>query len=137
MTADSLRATLDWRFVSVMMSQSVYVIAVANTIGSLSDSGRLGPIKVGRAGAAFIASLMLTVYSAYKGGWSWHPASLLEVLAYAVILFCLSAGAHQSVLAVARRVGAGRGMGMAQRAEEVAGAAQGAREERRWWASWF
>ncbi len=113
---------LNWEFVSAMMGQSVVVLAVANTIGTVFK-GRLS-----RTTTAFIASLMLTFYAAAQGEWSWHIGHLLEVLAYAVMLFCLSAGANQSVLAVANRLGASRGA--APMSAEAP--AQGG-----WWASWF
>lgn len=120
-------AVFDWGFVSVMTSRSVIVLAIANTIGSISDSGRL-PFRIGRLWAAFLASLIVTVYAAWQGGWSWRPGALAEVLAFAFILFCITAGMNQSVRAVARRVGAGRGATEAARPEPPA---QG------WWASWF
>jgi hypothetical protein len=121
MSMESMQEILNWDFISVMMSQTVVVITVANTIGTVFKG------KVSRTTAAFIASLMLTFYAAFKGGWSWQPGRVLEVLAYAVILFCLSAGTHQSVLAVASRVGARKD------AEGPAGTpGRGG-----WWASWF
>jgi hypothetical protein len=118
---ESMEEILNWDFISVMMSQSVVVITVANTIGTVFKG------RVSRTTAAFIASLMLTFYAASQGDWSWHVGHLLEVLAYALMLFCLSAGTHQSVLAVASRLGVRRG------AQEPSGApASGG-----WWASWF
>ena len=128
MIAESARAVFDWDFVSLMTAMSVTVVAVANTLGSISDSGRL-PFRIGRLWAAFIASLILTVYAVYRGdGWSWHPRQLAEVLAFAFILFCISAGGNQSVGALARRIGAARG---------PAPGPEGAPTRGRWWASWF
>lgn len=120
-------AVFDWGFVSVMTSRSVIVLAIANTLGSISESGRL-PFRIGRLMAAFLASLIVTVYAAWQGGWSWRPGALAEVLAFAFILFCISAGMNQSARAVARRIGAGRGTSEAVRPE--AGGAG-------WWGSWF
>ena len=118
---ESMQEVLNWDFISVMMSQSVMVITVANTIGAVFKG------RVSRTTAAFIASLLLTFYAASQGDWSWHVGHLLEVLAYAVMLFCLSAGTHQSVLAVAGRLRAGKGT------QEPSGApGPGA-----WWAPWF
>jgi len=134
MTTDSLRAVFNWDFVSAMSGASVAVIAVANTLGSLADGRRLGRLKVSRAWAAFIAAMVLTVYAAYLGGWSWHPGRLLEVLAYGVVLFCVAAGMHQSVFAVARRLPPARGAGPPGGA---AGPSAGAPGGGGWWASWF
>jgi hypothetical protein len=53
---------------------------------------------------------------------------VLETLAYAVMLFSLSAGAQQSVVAVASRAGA--------RGAAAAGPAM-AKADGGWWASWF
>ena len=122
MNKEAMHAVLDWDFVSVMMSQSVVVISVANTIGAVFRG------KLSRTATAFIASLLLTFYAAFKGGWTWEVGRVLEVLAYAGMLFCLSAGAQQSVLAVANRVGV-RGAGTIEPAA--------ARPRGGWWASWF
>jgi len=122
MNKEAMHAVLDWDFVSVMMSQAIVVISVANTLGAVFK-GRLS-----RTTTALIASLMLTFYAAFKGGWSWEVGRVIEVLAYAVMLFCLSAGTQQSALAVANRVGV-RGAGMPGPA--AAPPPDG------WWASWF
>ena len=124
---ESMQAFLNWDFLTAMMSQSVYVLAVANTIGTLSDSRKL-PFKVSRTIAALIASLMLTFYAAFKGGGDWGIGRVLETLTYAVILFCLSAGTNQTVLAVAQSFGAGRG---------AAAGPSDARPRGEWWASWY
>jgi hypothetical protein len=121
MSMESIQEILNWDFISAMMSQSVVVITVANTIGTVFK-GRLS-----RTTAAFIASLMLTFYAAFQTDPGWNIGTVLEVLAYAVMLFCLSAGTHQSVLAVAGRLGVRRG------AQEPAGAPA----RNTWWASWF
>jgi hypothetical protein len=84
--------------------------------------------RLSRTATAFIASLMLTSYAAFQDGGDWGVGRVLETLAYAVMLFCLSAGTQQSVVAVANRVGA-RGAGV------PGPAAAPAREG--WWASWF
>ena len=118
---ESMQEHLNWDFVSIMMSQTALVIAVANTIGAVFKG------RMSRTTAAFIASLMLTAYAAYSGDSDWGVGRVLEVLAYAVMLFCLSAGTHQSVLAVADRLGV-RGGAPGPAATPAPGA---------WWASWF
>ena len=134
MSTETLHAVFNWDFVSAMTSASVAVIAVANTLGSLADGRRLGKLKVSRAWAAFIAAMVLTGYAAYLGGWSWHPGRLLEVLAHGVVLFCVAAGMHQSVFAIARRLPSGGGAGPAPSATgpSAAPAPSGG-----WWAAWF
>ena len=119
---EDMQDRLNWDFLAAMMSQSVVVISVANTLGTVFK-GRLS-----RTTTAFIASLMLTFYAAFKGGGDWGFGHVLETLAYAVMLFCLSAGAQQSVVAVANRVAA-RGAGPHGPAMAPAGGG--------WWASWF
>ena len=117
-------AVFDWGFVSVMTSRSVIVLAIANTLGAISDSGRL-PFRIGRLMAAFLASLIVTIYAAVQGGWSWSLGALTEVLSFSFILFCISAGMNQSVSAIGKRVTAGRG------------AMEAGRPEGGWWASWM
>jgi hypothetical protein len=121
MNMESMQDILNWGFISVMMSQTVVVITVANTLGMVFKG------RVSRTTAAFIASLMLTFYAAFQAERSWDVGYVLEVLAYAVMLFCLSAGTQQSVLAVAGRFGAGRGAAGPAEASARGG----------WWASWF
>jgi hypothetical protein len=120
-------AVFDWGFVSVMTSRSVIVLAIANTLGSLF------PGRISRLWAAFLASLIVTVYAAYQGGWSWRPSALFEVLAFAFILFCITAGMNQSARAVGRRITAGRGAAEGARPEAARAGGGGAG----WWASWF
>ena len=111
-------AVFDWGFVSVMTSRSVIVLAIANTLGSMF------PSRISRLWAAFLASLIVTIYAAWQGGWSWSPGALAEVLAFAFILFCISAGMNQSVSAIGKRVVA-------------RGALEAGRAEGGWWAPWM
>jgi hypothetical protein len=107
------------------MRQSVVVISVANTLGTVFKG------KLSRTTTAFIAAMMLTFYAAYSDHPDhWGIRLVLETLAYAVMLFCLSAGAQQSVVAVAERA-AGRGAG------GVGPASAGRAPSHGWWASWF
>lgn len=119
---DAMQDHLNWEFIAAMTSQSVVVISVANTLGAVFK-GRLS-----RTTTAFIAALMLTFYAAFKDGGAWSPGRVLETLAYAVMLFCLSAGAQESVAAVVNRVGT-REAAAPGRAMAPAGGG--------WWASWF
>jgi hypothetical protein len=125
MNMESMQDHLSWDFVAAMMSQSVVVVSVANTLGAVFKN------RLSRTTTAFIASLMLTSYAAFKDGGDWGFGRVLETLAYAVMLFCLSAGAQQSVVAVADRF-AGRGAGPAAAPGPAA-----ARGGARWWESWF
>jgi hypothetical protein len=119
---EGMKDHLNWDFVAAMMSQSVVVISVANTLGTVFK-GRLS-----RPATAFIAALLLTFYAAFKDGGDWGVGRVLETLAYAVMLFSLSAGTQQSVVAVANRVGP-RGEGAPGPALARAGGG--------WWAPWF
>jgi hypothetical protein len=121
---EAMKDHLNWDFVAAMMSQSVVVISVANTLGAVFRN------KLSRTTTALIAALMLTSYAAFKDGGDWGIGRVLETIAYAVMLFCLSAGAQQSVVAVAERVG-GRGAG------GVGPSAPGRAPSGGWWASWF
>ena len=125
-TAGPLLAMFNWEFISVMTSMSVMVLAVANTMGSVLPG-------LGRLWSAFIASLILTVYAAVKGGWSWQPARVVEVLVFAFILFSISAGANQSVIAIGKRMR--RDAGRGAEGPGPSDARRGGREG--WWASWF
>jgi hypothetical protein len=128
----TLHAVFNWDFVTAMTSASVAVIAVANTLASLALRAP-GRFRVSRAWTAFIASMMLTIYAAWLGGWSWHPGRLAEIVAHGLVLFCVAAGLHESVFAVARRVPGGRGAAAAAGAGPAAAPAPGGG----WWASWF
>ena len=121
---EGMKDHLNWDFVAAMMSQSVVVVSAANTLGTVFKN------KLSRTTTAFIAALMLTSYAAFKHGGHWGIGRVLETLAYAVMLFCLSAGAQQSVVAVAERLG-GRGAG------GVGPSSAGRAPAGGWWASWF
>ena len=121
---EGMKDHLNWDFVAAMMSQAVVVVSVANTLGAVFKN------KLSRTTTAFIAALMLTSYAAFKHGGHWGIGRVLETLAYAVMLFCLSAGAQQSVVAAAERLG-GRGAGGVGPSSADRAPAGG------WWASWF
>jgi len=119
---EAMQDHLNWDWIAAMMSQSVVVISVANTIGTVFKG------KLSRTTTAFIASLLLTFYAAFQNGGDWGLGRVLETLAYAVMLFSLSAGAQQSVVAVASRASA--------RGAAAPGPAM-AKADGGWWASWF